>query len=228
LDYEDFRDMFRQAMRDAHLLSAPLLPSETLDLRSGNRSYRIFLHHNPGTNQPGLIHVATELKWTWDSILIARFTTTEEDLLTELLGPENAPDNTEPPFLRVDITLHASVPMDGFYPVPSGGSWRKWAAEVETTVRPYFFVYTTNDPEYPPFQSWTGEPEVELHCSPGGQLYLHGVSLSAWQLLRLPRQWDDPDRPRDEDPLPALVEFLERAGEAQEAWGETLEYLLEK
>ncbi len=120
MDNEDFRNMFRQAMQDTHLVRAQVLPSETLDLRSGNRSYLVFHNHYPGSNYTSLFHVATELKWTWDSLLIARFATTEEDLLTELFGRENAPENTEPPFLRVDVTQHASVLMDGFYPAPVG------------------------------------------------------------------------------------------------------------
>jgi len=66
--------------------------------------------------------------------------------------------------------------------------------------------------------SWCGEPEVQLSCSPGGQLYFQKVSLPTYQMIRLPRQWDDPQR-RDPRPAKDLVEFFHQVKEALQGLG---------
>jgi len=44
-------------------------------------------------------------------------------------------------------------------------------------------------------------PAARLTCDPDiGELYLTRVGLSAWQVIDLPHQWDNPDR--EPDPWP--------------------------
>jgi hypothetical protein len=54
-----------------------------------------------------------------------------------------------------------------------------------------------------------------------GGLYLR---RTAFQLLTLPRQWND-DRPFDDDPLEQLEEIFQRVRSALHAWIELLDIL---
>lgn len=67
-------------------------------------------------------HVGATMSWRWDSLNTARTATTEEDMLTELLGREGGGRvKTERPWLRVDVTLRASLPHGK--PIPSSEVW---------------------------------------------------------------------------------------------------------
>jgi len=49
-------------------------------------------------------HTSAAIEWRWGALATARTATTEEDMLTELLGREDAHDvETERAWLRVDI-----------------------------------------------------------------------------------------------------------------------------
>jgi len=67
----------------------------------------------------GPFRIIAGLSWKWDAALSARTATTEEDLLVEVLGEDGYYLVTEQPWLRVDVTLRAILPMDS--PLPSAG-----------------------------------------------------------------------------------------------------------
>jgi hypothetical protein len=226
LNYDDFRQVWDEALRAAGLKANALFPQEMVDLRVIDRSYRIFIPYQFPDDKHPLFYISVELSWRWDALLSARFATTEEDLLTEMFGRSRRPKRTEPPYLRVDSVLHATIPMDGYYPAPAGSAWRAWAEAVASTVAPIIPAITAGSPDGPFPLTWCGEPEIRLSCSVGGQLYLQGVSISAFRLIRLPRQWDDPERKREPDPTIELTEFFQQVREALEAWEEALDELM--
>ena len=112
MTYEEFKQAWGHARRDS---GVPILSAhegkETMDLRSMDRSFES--HVKPvGGQDAEPFYVTATLSWRWDSLLTARTATTEEDMLSELLGREEARDvETEPSWMRVDVKLHASLPM---------------------------------------------------------------------------------------------------------------------
>jgi hypothetical protein len=64
-----------------------------------------------------LFYVTATLSWRWDAALSARSATAEEDLLVEILGRDGSYLVTEQPWLRVDVTLNATVPVLAAYSV---------------------------------------------------------------------------------------------------------------
>ena len=226
MDYADFRRNWDESLKRSGLVREKIFAEERLGLTSMDRLYQVVIPYRVGNNSPRLFYITAELNWRWDALLSARFATTEDDLLTELLGRKH-PESSEQPFLRVNVGLHASVPRDGFFPFPGSAAWRDWAAEVTSLVAPHFPMVADDDPEHPALNSWLEEPEIQLNCSPGGQLYLLGVSLAAGQMICLPRQWDDPEqRRRDLEPDAQLDELFERLEMGLDAWQGALDELL--
>ena len=141
----------------------------------------------------------------------------------ELLGRDGYYLVTEQPWLRVDIILRATLPMDAPMSMPDAGVWRRWAAEVTTRPAPFLPVGGGEVDQGEPALCWRGEPTARLQCDPDdGQLYLSGVELSAWQGIDLPRQWDNPDRQPDPWPEAQLAEFAERVRRVLQVWEECL------
>jgi hypothetical protein len=99
------------------LLSFPPRPAETIDLGDMSRTYRIFVKLYRA-QRAGLFHVMAELSWRWDALQTARTATREEDVLEELLGRDGYYLVTERPWLRLDVTLKATLPLDSPLPMP--------------------------------------------------------------------------------------------------------------
>jgi hypothetical protein len=226
MDYSTFRQIWDETLRSCSLKIVVPSVEETVDMKSMDRFYRVFIPYHFPDSQPHLFFISAEMSWRWDALLSSRFATTEEDLLTELLGRTHRPKRTEPPYLRVNVTLHATVPRDGFCLAPGSSAWRDWAGVVALLVAPSFPFIADDDPKSPSVFSWREEPEIQLTCSSGGQLYLLGVSMVAGQMIRLPRQWDDPDRGREPNPERPLSEFFRRVRQGLDEWKEALDELI--
>jgi hypothetical protein len=54
----------------------------------------------------------------------------------ELLGMEKRDVDTEQPWLRVDVTLSATQPLDSSLPLPAATVWRQWVADVTARLAP--------------------------------------------------------------------------------------------
>ena len=99
-------------------------PTKTLDPGQMSRRYRVTARlGNAGRARP--FHATATVSWAWDALQSARAATTEEDLLAELLGEEGRYDDTEQPWLRVDVTLSATLPWDSPLPLPKTTTWRR-------------------------------------------------------------------------------------------------------
>jgi len=226
LSYDPFRAAWQEAL-DASDVRAFLCPAtETLDLSRMSRTHETHVLLGPGRD-PAIepFTVSASLSWTWDALLSARTATTEEDLLNELFGTAGRDQDTEQPWLRVDVTLSAVLPWASPLPLPETVKWRRWAADVAERLTPLLHSGCTDGDEKPLVLSWRGGPEAKVQCAPNGQLYLTGVELSAWQGINLPRHWDNPDREPDEEPDRQLADLVGRVWKALQAWERSVRYL---
>ena len=229
MNYEDFRTLWHEALAKARLPSTPFWPTETIDLRQMDRAYQVYMpvHHR---NQARPFHVTIELNWRWDALQSARTATTEEDLLVTLLGEDGYDQITERRWVRIDVTLHATLPADAPQPMPGGDAWRRWMG---TVMHEMGLLLPSDLPdvrwergEVPLF--WQGNPVARFQCRPDGQLVLTGVELPAWQGIELPRQWDDPERPQDEGTEVQLDSFFEWVRASLNVWESCLHHLAER
>jgi hypothetical protein len=223
MNYDAFRAAWQRALHEAGLERLLSPPKETLDLGDMSRTYRTDLHLEPA-QEARPFSVGASLTWTWDALQAARTATTEEALLMMLLGDERRHLDTEQPWLRVDLTLRASLPLDSPLPLPGEAVWRRWLADVARCLAP--LLPTEVGEERRLVLSWRGEPEAQVHYASDGRLFLTGVELSAWQGIDLPRHWDDPDREPDQGPDDQLADFLEAVAEALDEWNRSLSHLL--
>jgi hypothetical protein len=225
MNYDQFRTLWHEALGEAGLMPFSLFPSETVDIRRMSRAYRV-LTSLRSVQQAGPFHITTELSWKWDACLSARAETTEEDLLIEILGQDGYYLVTEQPWMRVDVTLRATAPMDAPLPMPDSDTWRHWAAAVTQRLSPLLYSGEVDEEadNLSPL-AWCGEPTAQLRCDSEGRLYLTGVELPAWQGIDLPRQWDNPDRSPDGWPDVQLADFASRLRRALEVWEDCLEHL---
>lgn len=227
--YDDFKLSFAKAIARSGL-RAWSTPTERLDLRDLRREYEVYVEPLGGQDAEPFT-VTAVLSWSWDALSEARTTTTEEDMLTALFGRDDVDAfETEQPWLRVDVKLHATLPWGKALPMPSQSALAAWAHEVvgrlESTepLLPDEAVEETDDGNLA-ILAWQGTPEVRATCTPGGVLMLDRVVLAAWQSINPPRIWDDPDR-EDDDPAEQLDALFARVRRALHVWMETLDHLV--
>ena len=226
MDYQQFSDLWLEALRQARFPSLHLLhPSETIDIDSMDRSYRAYLWW-PETSATKLFGVTAEISWVWDALLSARFATTEEDMLMQIYGDFGIHEDTEPPWLRIDVTLHASISLDKHFPLPLLANWQRWVEKVNLELEPILPGGPESKEENPNFLAWRSNPEAVITFDPQGHTFLQRVSLEAWQGITLPRQWDNPEK-ADPNPDQQLFQFAMRIRRALEVWQESLAYLIE-
>ena len=216
--YDEFRDLWCRCFQTTRSLEAMGQPAEYLDLNSMDRRYEARFIAAAGVEPYTL---SARLWWRWDSLQAARTCTTEEDLLTTLLGNRDVVD-TERPWLRVDVALVARTHLDARVQLPGGASWKMWVLEIAAQMDAHLSIGVADDGAV---QSWRGEPSVELRCGPGGQLFLTGVELEAWRMIELPRAWDDPALPRDPDPEPQIAALARDVSNALDVWAAALRTL---
>lgn len=224
MNYDEFRTLWHEALDTAGLLPSPLWPSEAVDLRWMSRTYSLYVSLDHG-HRARPFHTTAHLGWRWDAALAARTATTEEDLLIELLGQDGYYLVTERPWLRVDVTLRATLPMDSPLPMPDADAWRHWTAEVDSQVAPFLPIESREEKDGLAALSWRNRPGAQLDCDADGELYLTRVELSAWQGIDLPRQWDNPDRMRDTGTKAQLTDFTARLRQALREWESCLMHL---
>ncbi len=135
-----------------------------------------------------------------------------------MLGREDAHETgTDRPWLRVDIKLRASLPMDAPMPMPHRRIWDRWLKEVSKKVEPLLSVDTSPEEwDFPSF--WCGGPSGSFEVANAGEPMLTDVSMKSWQGLFLPRVWDDPERVRDPDPTEQVGELAARLGRTLRGW----------
>ena len=203
MDYNLFRMAWQQAIARAGL-QVWSFTDETILLRNMARAYRTYvsLGEPPPTDA---FNVTAELSWEWGALLSARSETVEEDMLMQVLGEDRRDTPTKPPWLRVDVVLHATRPWGKPLPMPAPAFWQRWVAEVASRLDPLLLRDVEDRGDMPAVLAWRGEPEARFICQSAGQLALAAVQVSAWEGMTLPCQWDNPDRGYDEEPDEQLL-----------------------
>ncbi len=228
--YEQFKNVWASELRECGLRILHPEPTETVDLVSMERSYTVYVEP-AGRQDAEPFFVAGTLSWRWGSLQAARTRSTEEDMLTELLG-RNVGDavETEAPVLRVDIGLKASLMHGKGIPMPSKPVWCNWAREVVGRLERIERllpdeVMTEGERGLTAVLAWQGDPVLEVECSPEGELKLNAVEVSAWQLITLPRVWDNTEREHDEHPSEQLAAMFKRVRLAMNGFMEAMDHL---
>jgi hypothetical protein len=220
--YDEFRDRCQTALRTARLLSAHDRPEETIDLTTTARKWRV--HLLPRAVAP--FHAGATISFHWDPFDAARSYTCEEDLLTELFG-RRAGRSTQPRLVRVDIAFSAALPYGSTTPIPAPDVWGPWVASMEEKLDE---ALTTKRRRKDAIDAWRGDLEIEGRTSPDGAFSLHGMSVAAFEMIVVPRIWDDPKRRAREASVDARIDGLaKRFRGAVDTWtasvGELVKWL---
>lgn len=184
--YDEFRDRWQAALRTARVLSHHDRPEETISLTTTGRRWRVHLLPRPA--EP--FHVGATISFLWDPFESARSYTCEEDLLTELVG-RRAVRSTQPRLLRVDITFRATLAYGSTTPMPAPDVWAPWVASAGEKLDT---ALTGRRRRKGGEIAWRGDLEIDGRSTPDGALSVQGMSVSAYEMIVVPRIWDDPRR----------------------------------
>lgn len=190
-----------------------------------DRTYRTYLWW-PETPETKAFYVTAEISWVWDALLSARFATTEEGMLMQIYGDLGIHEDAEAPWLWIDVTLHASLSLDRCFPLPMLVNWQRWVEKVSLELEPFLPGGNESEAEDQEMLAWHGSSEAVIAYDPQGHTFLQRVSLSSWQGITLPRQWDDPDKVGP-NPGEQLYQFAIKIRQALGIWQSSLVYLLE-
>lgn len=229
--YDEFKESWTWALRESRLPIIGAEPiAETLDLRSTDRTCKSFVEPFGGQHAEPF-HVTAALEFRWDALQTARTTTTEEDMLHELLGLDRSrKPRTELPWLRVDVTLRGSTLWGKEIPLPASSAWQRWARETLgrlESIEPVIPIENVREGRngLPEILAWQSEPELNVLCNPDGTLKLRGVEIATWQAISLPRKWDDSSRKPDKPAGDQLAAMFKRLKVALNAWTEAMDHL---
>lgn len=212
--YDEFRDRWLAALHEAGFAFFHSSPEETIDLSTTTRRWRAY--RLPTPVEP--LHAGAMLSFSWDSLDSARSRSTEEDLLTELLGRRRGRVATKQRLVRVDAKFHAALTYGSTAALPPGDLWGPWVASMEERLDAALAARRTRRQatQVPP---WRGELEIDARCSADGTFLFHGMSLPAFEMIVIPRVWDDPKRRDKEASADRQIDGLARRfREGTEAW----------
>lgn len=211
MNYQEFRNLWHDALREARLqIPYPVGPTEKIDLRSMTRSYELIIY---GSSHPKSepFFMSAKIEWDWDATLSARYATTEEDMLMQTFGDFGIhTEETVPPQLRIDVCLSAGVTYGTIYPMPAVVQWQRWVRQVSDELK---LILPTGYDEDGGICAYSDLIQANVKLLEDGQFNLESMTFKAWQLFRLPRQWDDPDK-RDPSPVEELRNFANRIARA--------------
>ena len=211
MNYQEFRGLWHDALQAARLqIPQTIGPTERINLRDMSRSYELVLFSSLHSKcEP--FHLVTTIQWDWDTTLSARYATTEEDLLMEIFGDFGVYDNdTVLPQLRMDVCLSASIPFGSIYPLPPLTQWQFWVRQAGGDLQAFLPTVYESDES---ICAYSGPIEATVKILGDGNFSLERVSFKAWQAIKLPRQWDDPEK-RDPYPDDMLLDLAKRIAKA--------------
>jgi hypothetical protein len=223
MNYQEFRDLWHDALQAARLqIPYPIGPTERINLRDMSRSYELIIYGGANPKcEP--FHLTATITWNWDAVLSARYETTEEDMLMQIFGDFGIhDDDTVPPRLRMDVSLSAGVVYGTVYPMPALTSWQRWVRQASDEMQA---LLPTGYEEDGAICATSDPIQASVKLLDDGQLGLERVTFKAWQVIRLPRQWDDPEK---SDPYPeeALFDLASRIAKALNALENSLACLV--
>lgn len=226
MDYEAFREAWLDALRSEELLTYPDRPHDRIDIADMSREHsaRVGLGHR---QQAEPFFVSMVLRWTWTPVHAARTYTNEEDLLSDLLGREQARDLVaERPWLRLDVKLCANMPYGKPLPLRAPKALQLWTDQVTRALKPFLRTRVEGTSRVEAIHAYLGEPEARVQCDGAGELALLGVELEAWRALTLPRESDTGELIALDTTAMSLERFAKDARGALAAWSSSLTSLL--
>ncbi len=162
MEYQKFISLWLEALGQARFPGLHLLrPNETIDIRFMDRTYKNYLWW-PETPETMAFNVPTELSWVWDSLLSARFATTEGDMLMQIYGDFGIQEDTETPWLRIDLALHARISLDERFPLPVLENWQRLVREVSLELEPFLPGENDSEDNDQDTPGWYGNPEAAI------------------------------------------------------------------
>jgi hypothetical protein len=223
MNYQEFRDLWHDALQAARLqIPQPIGPTERINLRDMSRSYELVLYGGLHLKcEP--FHLFVVIQWDWDAILSARYATTEEDMLMQIFGDFGIHDNdTVLPQLRIDVSLTANVPYGTVYPMPPLALWQLWVRQASDDLQS---LLPTGYEDDGTICAYSDPIVANVKMLEDGSLSLEGMTFKAWQAIKLPRQWDDPEK---SDPYPdhVLLDFANRIAKAINVLENSLTHLV--
>jgi hypothetical protein len=225
MNYQEFRDLWHAALRAARLqIPYPIAPTERINLRDMSRSYELIIY---GGLHPKCepFHLTATIEWDWDAVLSARYETTEEDMLMQIFGDFGIhDDDTVPPRLRMDVRLSAGVVYGTVYPLPALTSWQRWVRQASAELQA---LLPTGYEQDGTIFAYSDSIQASVKLLDDGQPGLERVTFKAWQAIKLPRQWDDPEK-SDPDPEDELYDFAKRIARALDVLENRLARLVEQ
>lgn len=230
MDYNEFKEVFLAVLRTSGLPTMGPPPNEeALDLDSIERKLAVYVEPlDRDIGRP--FHVSGKVWFRWTALQQARTRTCEEDAVRELLGDAAADEDTERPWLRIDVSIRAGVEWGKGIPMPSAATWAKWSREAVgrlEEIEPLVSTEVVREDSRGDLAvlAWQGQPEIRATCNALGELRLESVNISAFQGIDLPRKWSDSDREPDDPPHEQLRAMFDRLKAALHAWGEVMDLL---
>lgn len=176
-----------------------------------SRRWRV---HLSGQHAEALQAGAT-ISFRWDPFDSARSYTCEEDLQTELFG-RRAGRSTQPRLVRVDLTLRATLPGESTTPMPAPDVWAPWIDSMEEQLDA---ALTRTRRVKDAVSAWRGDLEIDGRSTPDGTISFQGMSVPAFEMIVVPRVWDDPKRRAREPSAAKQIDGLARRFRAAwDAW----------
>ncbi len=217
-----FRDLVIEALAAAGMPVFMIRPTERIDLGSGDRLVRLDMVRHESRSP---FTCALVVEWVWNSLVQARVQTCEEDVLATMFGNEEVLPDTEPLYLRIDVTFVAAAGMEAALAMPTEAAWRSWWTAVEHnmgSLLPSEFVELEDGRTA--VNACRLKPEVEMDTDTDGHLILSCLKLRAWSIVEIPRAFDDSDK-EDPDPHDEIEDLTERIASALNAWEHCLAQL---
>jgi hypothetical protein len=223
MNYQEFRDLWHEALREARLpIPYPIGPTEKINLSSMSRSYECVIHGGLSPNSEPF-HLSVKIEWDWDATLSARYATTEEDMLMQIFGDFRIhTEDTVLPWLRIDVNLFAGIPYETVYTMPLLDQWQRWFRQVSDELQ---LILPTGYDENGRVCAYSDPIQAGVRLLEDGRLNLESVTFKAWQAIKLPRQWDDPEK-GDPSPAAELRDFALRISRAMSVMDNSLALLV--
>lgn len=137
--------------------------------------------------------------------------------MTELLGRRVGRSATQPRLLRIDLTLHATLPHGSTTPTPAPDIWAPWVASVEEKLEK--MLPAVSGGRKAMVMGWRGDVEIGARFTPDATFSLLGISVSAFQFVQIPRIWDNPKRrEKEKGPNKQLDQLARRFRSALDVW----------
>jgi len=217
--YAEFRNQLEDALHEAGLFfHGTDRRVEAIELGDSVRSWNVHVWR-AALRSADPFHVSAAIGFEWSPADAARAYTCEEDLLTELIGRRKRPTRTERRWIRIDLSLHASLPYGSTTPVPESHVFGAWTASVVEKADATFTEMEEKQGRIVAVLGGHGNVEVHAHCKPDGVVSLKALAIAGFRMVRVPRVWDDPARrDAEKDPCDELHRLARRFKSAFDEW----------